>query len=44
MVDEQNRPLLLPPPDPPRKKIGFEVKEAGAGYGKGKKAKADASR
>ena len=28
---------LMTPPDPPRKKIGFEVKEAGAGYGKGKR-------
>ncbi len=28
--------LLMIPPDPPRKKIGFEVKEAGAKYGKGK--------
>lgn len=27
---------LMTPPDPPRKKIGFEVKEAGAKYGKGK--------
>jgi hypothetical protein len=30
---EQIRPLLLPPPDPPRKKIGFEVKEPKASYG-----------
>ena len=33
---DQIRPLLLPPPDPPRKKIGFEAKEAAAPYGKGK--------
>jgi len=33
---DQIRPLLLPPPDPPRKKIGFEAKEAAALYGKGK--------
>jgi len=26
------RPLLLPPPDPPRKQIGFHVKEASARY------------
>jgi hypothetical protein len=31
---DQIRPLLLPPPDPPRKKIGFEAKEAAARYGK----------
>jgi hypothetical protein len=30
---EQIRPLLLPPPDPPRKKISFEVKEPKASYG-----------
>ncbi len=28
------RPLLLPPPDPPRKPVGFEVKEGKAKYGK----------
>jgi len=28
------RPLLLPPPDRPRKKIGFEVKESAGRYGK----------
>jgi hypothetical protein len=33
---DQIRPLLLPPPEPPRKKIGFEAKEAAAQYGKGK--------
>lgn len=33
---DQIRPLLLPPPDPPSKKIGFEAKEAEAPYGKGK--------
>ena len=33
---DQIRPLLLPAPDPPRKKIGFEAKEAAAPYGKGK--------
>ena len=33
---DQIRPLLLPPPDQPRKKIGFEAKEAAAPYGKGK--------
>jgi len=27
---------LIAPPDPPRKKIGFEAKEAAAKYGKGK--------
>jgi len=27
---------LMTPPDPPRKKIGFEAKEAAAPYGKGK--------
>jgi hypothetical protein len=31
----QIRPLLLPPPEGPRKKIGFEVKEPRASYGKG---------
>mgnify|MGYP000265344806 CR=1 FL=1 len=33
---DQIRPLLLPPPDPPRKRIGFEAKEAAAPYGKDK--------
>jgi hypothetical protein len=33
---DQIRPLLLPPPEPPRKKIGFEAKETAAPYGKGK--------
>jgi hypothetical protein len=33
---DQIRPLLLPPPAPPRKKIGFEAKQAAAPYGKGK--------
>jgi hypothetical protein len=33
---DQIRPLLLPPPEPPRKRIGFEAKEATAPYGKGK--------
>jgi len=28
---------LMTPPDPPRKKIGFEAKEAAALYGKGLK-------
>ena len=28
------RPLLLPPPDPPRKPIGFRVKESPAKYGR----------
>ena len=28
---------LMTPPDRPKKRIGFEVKEAGAGYGKGKR-------
>jgi hypothetical protein len=32
---DQIRPLLLPPPEPPRKKIGF-VNEPAAKYGKGK--------
>jgi hypothetical protein len=31
---EKIRPLLLPPPEGPRKKIGFEVKEAAARYRK----------
>jgi len=30
---EKIRPLLLPPPEKPRKKIGFEVKEPKARYG-----------
>jgi phage regulator Rha-like protein len=35
---EKIRPLLLPPPEKPRKKIGFEVKEPKARYGaKGRK-------
>jgi len=34
-IFEAIRQLMIPP-DPPRKKIGFEVKEAGAKYGKGK--------
>jgi phage regulator Rha-like protein len=34
------RPLLLPPPDLPRKPIGFEVKEGRVRYGKGGKRKA----
>ncbi len=33
---DQIRPLLLPPPDPPRKRIGFEAKEAAAPYGRRK--------
>jgi hypothetical protein len=36
---EQIRPLLLPPPDRPRKKIGFEVKESAGRYGKESKRK-----
>ena len=28
---------LMTPPEPPRKRIGFEAKEAAAGYGKGKR-------
>lgn len=31
---DQIRPLLLPPPNPPGRKIGFEVKESKASYGK----------
>jgi len=31
---EKIRPLLLPPPEKQRKKIGFEVKEPKARYGK----------
>jgi len=27
------RPLLLPPPDPPKKSIGFQIKERRASYG-----------
>jgi hypothetical protein len=27
---------LMTPPDSPRKKIGFEIKESGAGYARGK--------
>lgn len=37
---DQIRPLLLPPPAPPRKKIGFEAKEGAAPYGKGKSRRA----
>jgi hypothetical protein len=33
---DQIRPLLLPPPHPPRKRIGFEVKEEAARYSKRK--------
>lgn len=33
---DQIRPLLLPPPEPLRRKIGFEAKEAAAPYGKRK--------
>jgi hypothetical protein len=36
---DQIRPLLLPPPETPRKKIGFEVKEAAGRYGKEGKRK-----
>jgi len=36
---EKIRPLLLPPPEKPRKKIGFEVKERRAAYGKRTKRK-----
>ena len=36
---EKIRPLLLPPPEKPRKRIGFEVQEPKASYGKkGKKS------
>ncbi len=39
---EKIRPLLLPPPEKPRKKIGFEVKEPKARYGKaGKKSQTE---
>ena len=31
---------LMTPPDPPRKRIGFEAKEAAAPYGKGKSGRA----
>jgi hypothetical protein len=31
---ESIRPLRLPPPAPPKKRIGFEVKESAARYGK----------
>jgi len=40
---DQIRPLLLPPPDPPRKKIGFEVKEAAGSYHKAARRKASSS-
>ena len=36
---DQIRPLLLPPPDPPRKRIGFEVKESRASYGRSARKK-----
>jgi hypothetical protein len=36
VVFEAIRQLMIPP-DPPRKKIGFEVKEPGALYAKGKR-------
>ena len=36
---EKIRPLLLPPPEKPRKKIGFQVKEGRAVYGKRAKSK-----
>ena len=36
---EKIRPLLLPPPDPPKKPIGFEVKESRVKYGKKKSVK-----
>ena len=36
---EKIRPILLPTPEKPKKRIGFEVKEPKAGYGKkGKKS------
>ena len=36
---EKIRPLLLPPPEKPRKRVGFEVKELKTSYGKkGKKS------
>ena len=35
---DQIRPLLLPPPEPPRKKIGFEAKEAGSAVWKRERA------
>jgi len=31
---EKIRPLLLPPRDPPKKPIGFDIKEVRAAYGK----------
>ena len=40
---DQIRPLLLPPPEPRRKKIGFEVNESKASYGRGSKWKASSS-
>jgi len=36
---DQIRPLLLPPPTPPKKRIGFEVKESAGRYGKAGKRK-----
>jgi hypothetical protein len=36
---DQIRPLLLPPPTPPKKRIGFEVKESARRYGKEGKRK-----
>ena len=38
VVFEAIRQLMIPP-DPPRKKIGFEVKESKASYGRGARKK-----
>jgi hypothetical protein len=43
-VYQKIRPLLLPPPDPPPKRIGFGVKEGRARYGVKRKGKAKAWR
>jgi hypothetical protein len=43
-IYEKIRPLLLPPPRPPRKPIGFHVRESGTTYGvKGKSRRGNRS-
>jgi hypothetical protein len=39
-----DRPLLLPPPEEPGKKIGFDIKEHRAAYGRRSKKKAGAGK